>query len=50
MAILSIIPVPDLRLKKKSEPVAEVDRAVRKLMSDMTRRASVWPRRRWARF
>ncbi len=35
MAILPIIEIPDPRLKLVSEPVAEVDAAVRKLMDDM---------------
>ena len=35
MAILSIIEIPDPRLKLVSEPVAHVDAAVRKLMDDM---------------
>jgi peptide deformylase len=35
MAILPIIEIPDPRLKLVSEPVAQVDAAVRKLMDDM---------------
>ncbi len=35
MAILSIIEIPDPRLKLVSEPVAHVDASVRKLMDDM---------------
>jgi len=35
MAILPIIEIPDPRLKLVSEPVAEVDAGVRKLMDDM---------------
>jgi len=35
MSILSIITAPDPRLKVASEPVSEVDDAVRKLMDDM---------------
>ncbi|MDB5643373.1 MAG: peptide deformylase [Hyphomicrobiales bacterium] len=35
MAILSIIEIPDPRLKLVSEPVAQVDAAVRRLMDDM---------------
>ena len=35
MAILPLVIAPDLRLKKKSAPVVEVDGAVRRLMDDM---------------
>lgn len=35
MAILDIIVAPDARLKITAEPVAKVDRSVRKLMDDM---------------
>ncbi len=35
MAVLSIIELPDPRLKLVSEPVAHVDASVRKLMDDM---------------
>jgi peptide deformylase len=35
MALLDIIVAPDPRLARTAEPVAEVDRAVRKLMDDL---------------
>ncbi len=35
MAILPIITAPDVRLKRKSRPVARVDERIRRLMDDM---------------
>ena len=35
MALLPILTAPDPRLKKKSQPVAEIDAGVRQLMDDM---------------
>ena len=43
MALLSIIVAPDPRLARTAEPVAEVDRAVRKLMDDMLETMYVAP-------
>jgi peptide deformylase len=35
MALLSLVKAPDPRLKRISEPIAEVDKAIRRFMSDM---------------